>query len=98
MKNLRPIKTMDIRTSIFNKKKLKIKTIDMSKLKLFQIAVLFHPNEKDKDKDGTKTKLIVEPRTILALDTQAAGFQAIRAIEEQYAEKSDQVEVVVRPF
>ena len=70
---------------------------NMSKLKLFQYAVLFHPTEAEA-KEGKRTQLIVKPEVILAVDEKAAVFQAIRAIEPQYAEKSEQTEVVVRPF
>lgn len=69
----------------------------MSKLKLFKYAVLFHPTEAEA-KEGKKTELIVKPETMLAADEKAAVFQAIRAIDAKYAEKFEQVEVVVGPF
>lgn len=69
----------------------------MSKLKLFQYAILFHPNEKER-KDGEKTKLLVEPKTILTTDQQSAGMEAVMDIPADYKGKLDQIEIALHPF
>lgn len=65
---------------------------------LYQYAVLWHPTEKDAEDNGTKSKVIVEPATVLAADASAATMLAARAIPEQYADQLDQVQIAVRPF
>lgn len=66
------------------------------KLKLFEYAVLLHP---ELDKDGraiTNTVIITTPTRILAKDEQQAGVLAARAIPEEHI--LDRVEIIVRPF
>lgn len=69
----------------------------MAKSKLFQAAVLFHPTEAEA-KEGKKTEVLISPKDIVATDEKAAVFQVIREIDQKYADKFDQLEVIVRPF
>ena len=69
----------------------------MEKAKLFQYAILWHPN-KDEEKAGKKTKLVVEPQTILAPSQQVAQMIAIKSIPDEYAEHFDQIDIALRPF
>lgn len=70
----------------------------MSKPRLFQYAILFHPTTKDKDGDTQPSKVVIEPRTILAADENAARMAAIISIPQEYQDKLEQLEVALRPF
>jgi hypothetical protein len=70
----------------------------MSKSKLFQYAIIWHPTEKQVKDDGAKSKLAKELTTILATDEKAVLMTASMNIPVEYKEQLDQVEIVVRPF
>lgn len=69
----------------------------MAKLKLFQTAILFHPNEEE-SKKGENSKLVGKPEFILAKDEKSAAMKANLSIPEEYHEKLDQIEVIVVNF
>jgi len=70
----------------------------MSKSKLFQYAIIWHPTEKQVKDEGTKSKLAKELTTILATDEKAVLMTASMNIPVEYKDQLDQVEIVVRPF
>ena len=70
----------------------------MSKSKLFQYAIIWHPTEKQVKDDSAKSKLIKSLDTILATDEKAVLMTASMNIPLEYQEQLDQVEIVVRPF
>ena len=69
--------------------------------KLFEFAVIFHPKVV-RDALGNETqgpdKIISDPVFTLAKDDKEVAMRAARAIPEDYLDKLDQVEIVVRPF
>lgn len=66
-------------------------------MKLFQYAILWHPNKKEIE-EGQKSKVLVEITTVLAQDAQKAGMMASMEIPMEYKSVLDQVEIAVRPF
>ena len=70
----------------------------MSKSKLFQYAIIWHPTEKQVKDDGAKSKLVKALDTILATDDKSVLMTAAMNIPAEYKEQLDQVEIVVRPF
>lgn len=70
----------------------------MTKQKLFQYAVLWHPTDKQEKEEGLKSKLISEPKTILAVDQNSAAMSAAMEIPTEYKTQLDQVEICIRPF
>lgn len=67
--------------------------------KLFQYAVLFHKHEKQEQKTVyVETLILIEPKTLLAKDDKEVAFKATREIPEQYADQSENIEIIVRPF
>jgi hypothetical protein len=70
----------------------------MSKSKLFQYAVLWHPTEKQEKEEGLKSKVLVEPKTVLAIDQASASMAAVMEIPNEYKTELDQIEVAIRPF
>ena len=64
---------------------------------LYQFAAVLHPTDKEAEA-GKKSKLIVDVQTVVANDEKGAILMAAKSIPDSYAEKLDQVEVVVRPF
>jgi hypothetical protein len=69
--------------------------------KLFEFAVLFHPKVV-KDAQGNETqgadKIVKAPEFTLAKDDKEVAIRAARAIPDEYLDRLDQVEIVVRPF
>jgi hypothetical protein len=70
----------------------------MSKSKLFQYAIIWHPTEKQVKDDGAKSKLVKALDTILATDDKSVLMTAAMNIPAEYKDQLDQVEIVVRPF
>ena len=70
----------------------------MSKSKLFQCAIIWHPTEKQVKEDGTKSKLVKSLETILATDEKSVLMAAAMSIPAEYKDQLEQVEIVVRPF
>lgn len=74
----------------------------MAKGKLYEYAVLYHPREK-KDAAGnpleTKKSLLVKgPEHVVASSDSEVAIIAAKAIPEEYNDKLEDVEIVVRPF
>ena len=70
----------------------------MSKSRLFQYAIIWHPTEKQVKDDSAKSKLIKSLDTILATDEKTVLMTASTNIPAEYTDQLDQVEIVVRPF
>jgi len=70
----------------------------MANSKLFQYAILWHPTEKQTKDDGLKSKVLVEPKTILAIDQNGAAMAAAMEIPVENKSELDQIEIVLRPF
>lgn len=69
--------------------------------KLFEFAVLYHPKptkEQNERGETPKSVLVTEPTTILATSEQEVSIKAAQSIGSDYADKLDDVEIVVRPF
>ena len=69
----------------------------VKKLKLFEYAVLWHPNE-DESKDGKKTKVLEEPKRELAENDKNLMMKIIRNVPAEYGEQLDQLEIIIHPF
>lgn len=65
----------------------------MLKSKLFQYAVIYNPTKEDET-----PKIIVEPTTVIGKSENSVSMKAIREIPEEYMDKFEDIEVVVRPF
>lgn len=68
------------------------------KSKLFQYAILWHPTEKQAKDEGLKSKVIIEPKTVLSLDQNSAAMSAAMEIPADYKNQLDQIEIALRPF
>ena len=71
--------------------------------RLFQYAVILHEYEKDEAnlKGGQvykDSRVIIEPKVVLAKSEKDLVFKVTREIPEQYAENPDNVEIIIRPF
>lgn len=69
----------------------------MTKAKLFQYAIIWHPTEKEV-KDGLKSKIISDLKTVLAVDQNAASMVAAMSIPNEYRDSLDQIDIAIRPF
>jgi mannose-6-phosphate isomerase class I len=69
----------------------------MDNLKLFEYAILWHPNE-DQSKAGERSKIVVEPKYVLSKSEKAALIQASQEIPQAYQEVLDQIQIAIRPF
>ena len=70
----------------------------MKKSLLFQYAILWHPTEKQSKDDGLKSKILVEPKLILAETQPAALMAASMEIPADKKDQLDQIEIMMRPF
>jgi hypothetical protein len=67
------------------------------KQSLFQYAILWHPTEKQ-TKEGEKTKLLIDVKTVLAANQAAVTMMAAMEIPADYKEQLEQIDIVLRPF
>jgi len=65
--------------------------------KLFQYAVFFVPTPKELEK-GEKPKVLVDIKSVVAKSENDVRTIASREIPEEYLDKLEQVNIVVRPF
>ncbi len=70
----------------------------MAASKLFQYAILWHPTEKQVKDEGMKSKVLIEPKTILSIDQNGAAMAAAMEIPTEKKNELDQIEIVLRPF
>jgi hypothetical protein len=70
----------------------------MSKSKLFQYAVIWHPTDKQSKEECLKSKVLIDVETVLAVDVNSITMKAAMAIPSEYKDQLDQIEIVVRPF
>lgn len=73
----------------------------MAKSKLYEYAVLHHPKAK-KDLAGNeetvKSAILTDVVRVLAGSPEEVSIMASRTIPEEFMDKLEQVEIVVRPF
>lgn len=73
----------------------------MSKGKLFDYAVVYHPKPK-KDQSGNEipqqSELIVPVTQVLAVSQDVVGMMAVKKIPDNYMDRLEDIEVVIRPF
>jgi hypothetical protein len=73
----------------------------MSKGKLYEYAVIHHPKAK-KDVAGNeepvKSRVVTDVTRILAGGPEEVSIVAARSIPEEFLDRIEQVEIVVRPF
>jgi hypothetical protein len=73
----------------------------MSKGKLFERAVLYHPRPTKEQKDSGETPrslILSKPEYILANSDQEVSVLTARSLPEEYLTKLDDIEILVRPF
>lgn len=68
------------------------------KQRLFQFAVLFHEKIEKNNKEEIKSKEIISIKTILAVDEKVAVLQIAKQIPDEYQDKLQDIEIVIRPF
>lgn len=70
-------------------------------MKLFTDAVVHNPKTTH-DAQGNDTTapstILVTPSNILSVDEKTVAMRAARQIPEDYLDKLDEVEILVRPF
>ena len=67
-------------------------------MKLFEYAVLLHPEKDKEQKDIGKTEVLRPVSTILAKDEKQVGMIAAREIPNEHMDHLERVEIIVRPF
>ncbi len=68
------------------------------KLRLFEYAMLLHPELDAEGKDKGKTVILKEMTCVLAKDDKQVGMLAAREIPAENMDHLDRVEIIVRPF
>lgn len=59
-------------------------------MELFFVAVLLSPTRKEVDEQGLGSKLIVEPKAVLAKDEAHAGAKALGLVPDEYANVAEE--------
>ena len=72
--------------------------MNTQRMKIFEYALLWHPSQKQQKEEGQKTKLLVEPKWMLAPDEKTALMAAAMEIPKEHREELEQVEIAVRAF
>ena len=70
----------------------------MAKLKLFQAAVVWHPDPDKKEDEGKDSVVLIEPYTALAADEKTLAYKIVRKLDEKYIDQMVQIELIIRPF
>lgn len=73
----------------------------IGKKHFFEYVILRHqtPNKEDADKgQRVVTTVIKEPTHLLAANEQEATMIVAREIPQEFLERLDEIEVVIRPF
>ena len=70
----------------------------MKKSQLFQYAIIWHPTEKQSKDNSLKSKVLVDPKMILAESQSSALMAASMEIPTEYKDQLDQIEILMRPF
>lgn len=69
------------------------------KQKLFQFAVLHHERiEKANNKEEIKSIEVIKIKTILAMDEKVALLLIAKQIPDEYQDKLQDIEILLRPF
>ena len=69
-----------------------------SRKKLFEYAILLHPKSDDKTKADPPSQILVHPTSVLAFSEKEASMVAATAIEAEFMDRLEEVEIIVRPF
>lgn len=71
-------------------------------MELYEYAVIYTPLNENNKVDKAKSKVLIEPTTILASSEGAVRTKALRAVQDPDADVGeldfDAVRVIVRPF
>lgn len=65
---------------------------------LFTYCVLWHPTDKQKKDEDLKSKIIVQPTNVLAVDQNTANMMAVMEVPAEYKGQMEQITVACRPF
>lgn len=69
------------------------------KKQLFQYSVLLHEyEEKDGNKVYKDSKIIVEPKYVLAKSEKDVLFKVTREVPEEFSSDPDNIEILIRNF
>jgi hypothetical protein len=72
-----------------------------AKGKLYEYAVLHHPKAKRDvagNEEPVKSKIVTDVTRVLAVTPDEVSIIAARSIPEEYLDRIEQVEIVIRPF
>lgn len=69
----------------------------MEKSNLFQYVAIYNPSTK-KEEEKQTAKIVVPITSILAKNEQVASMKAVREIPEEYLDRLEQIDIIVRPF
>lgn len=67
-------------------------------MKLYEYAVVLHPKKKKESDPLLASRLILSPQSVMAESIDHARMYAARDIPTEYAERLDEVEILIRPF
>jgi hypothetical protein len=70
----------------------------MGKLRLFQAAIVWHPDPNKEEEEKMDSVVLVEPYTVLEKDDKTLAYKLVRTLDEKYIDQMNQIELIIRPF
>lgn len=70
----------------------------MGRLRLFQVAVVWHPDTSKEEEEKMDSIVLTEPYTTLEKDETTLAYKIVRKLDEKYIDQMNQIEIIIRPF
>jgi hypothetical protein len=65
---------------------------------IFMVAAVVNPTAKEFEETGKLSEMVLQPKSIIAVDEKAAAIKVIMDCTELQNINKDRLEVLIRPF
>ena len=65
---------------------------------IFVVAAVVNPTDKEFEETGKLSEMVLQPKSIIAVDEKAAAIKVIMDCTELENVNKDRLEVLIRPF
>lgn len=65
---------------------------------IFMVAAVLNPTDKEFEETGKLSEMILQPKSIIAVDEKAAAIKVVMDCTELENFNKDRLEVLIRPF
>jgi hypothetical protein len=71
---------------------------NLDKQTLYEYVVVWHPTEDEHDEKGLRSKIVIPMANMLADTEKAVFMNVVKKLPEEYNDKLDQLDIIIRPF